>query len=251
MENILTHLLRCRDLVFRFGETAVLHGAALDVESGESLALLGTSGSGKSTLLRIIAGLEVPEQGEVLIDGNVATSDARLLIAPHHRGVAMVFQDLALWPNLSVAENVRLGLSGLRLARRECDERIGEVLRLCEIGDLAHRRPGKLSGGQQQRVALARALSMRPKLLLLDEPLGGLDLVTKASVIGQLARLRNELGFAVILVTHDPVEVQELCDSLAVLHDGRIVERSRLEDFVANPTSELGRAFVATLRRGE
>ena len=243
----MTHLLQCRDLLFRFGEHPVLDGAALDIHQGESLALLGTSGSGKSTLLRIIAGLEVPEQGEVVIDGNIATSGARLLIAPHHRGVAMVFQDLALWPNLSVAENVRLGLSGRRLARRRCDERIEEVLRLCEIDELARRRPGSLSGGQQQRVALARALAVRPALLLLDEPLGGLDLLTKQAVLGQLARLRNELGFAVVLVTHDPVEVQALCDSLAVLEDGRIVERGRLEDVVAKPASELGRAFVATM----
>ena len=247
MENVVTRLLQCCDLLFRFGEQPVLDGAALDVEAGESLALLGKSGSGKSTLLRIIAGLEVPERGEVVIDGNIATSGARLLIPPLHRGVAMVFQDLALWPNLSVAENIRLGLSGLRLSRRECDERIEDVLRLCEIDDLARRRPASLSGGQQQRVALARALAMRPELLLLDEPLGGLDLLTKVSVLGQLARLRHELGFAVVLVTHDSVEVQGLCDSLAVLEGGRIVERGRLEDVVANPVSELGRAFVATM----
>ena len=161
----------------------------------------------------------------------------------------MLFQDLALWPNLTVAGNVRLGLSGLRLSRSESQQRIEHALKLCRIEDLARRRPGTLSGGQQQRVALARALAVQPKLLLLDEPFGGLDLVTKEAVLQEIARLKSELGFATILVTHDPVEVRGLCHSLAILEAGRIADRGTLDEIVASPQSALGRAFVRALQQ--
>jgi len=240
----MTTLISCRGLVCRLGNQVVLNGMDFDVAEGESVALLGGSGSGKSTLLRVIAGLQIAERGEVLIAGKPAARDGRLLIPPHRRGIAMLFQDLALWPNLTVAGNVRLGLSGLRLSRDESQQRIGHALDLCNISELAGRRPGTLSGGQQQRVALARALAMQPKLLLLDEPLGGLDLITKQAVLQQIAQLKSALGFALILVTHDPAEVQSLCTSLAVLENGRVGEHAALDEITANPQSALGKAFV-------
>ncbi len=240
----MTTLVSCRGLVCRLGGRVVLDGTDFDVVDNESVALLGRSGGGKSTLLRVIAGLEIIERGELLIAGKPATRDGRLLVAPHRRGIAMLFQDLALWPNLTVAGNVRLGLSSLRLSRHESQKRIEQSLDLCDISELAGRRPGTLSGGQQQRVALARALAMQPKLLLLDEPLGGLDLISKQAVLTQIARLKSRLGFAVVLVTHDPVEVKGLCTSLAVLEDGRIAERGALDEIAANPQSALAKAFV-------
>jgi ABC-type Fe3+/spermidine/putrescine transport system ATPase subunit len=241
-------LVRCRELVCQLGGQVVLNGTELEVAEGEAIALLGSSGSGKSTLLRVIAGLEVAERGDVSIAGKPATRDGRLLIPPHKRGIGMVFQDLALWPNLTVAGNVRLGLSGLRSSRSESQKRIEHALKLCDIGDLAGRKPGTLSGGQQQRVALARALAMQPELLLLDEPFGGLDLVTKEAVLQEIARLKSELGFAIILVTHDPVEVHSLCNSLAILEDGRIADRGTLDKIATSPQSALARAFVQALR---
>lgn len=237
----------CRNLVWRSGDQLILDRLDLDLNSAESLALLGCSGSGKSTLLRIISGLEMPEAGDVVIDGQLVTQGKRLVVPPHRRQLAMLFQDLALWPNLTVAGNVDLGLAGLRLARQATRTRIDNMLAKCGIQDLADRLPGTLSGGQQQRVALARALSVQPQLLLLDEPFGGLDLVTKESVIREVARLKNELGFALILVTHDPTEVRVLCDSLAVLDAGRIVDRGRLDDIASAPRSKLGQAFVKLL----
>jgi iron(III) transport system ATP-binding protein len=231
----------------RLGKQLVLGGTDFDVADNESVALLGSSGSGKSTLLRVIAGLEIAERGEVLIGGKPASRDGRLLIPPHRRGIAMLFQDLALWPNLTIAGNVRLGLSGLRLTRDDSQKRIEHALDLCGISELSGRQPGTLSGGQQQRVALARALAMRPKLLLLDEPLGGLDLLTKQDMLKQIAELKSELGFAVILVTHDPVEVRGLCNSLAVLEDGRIAECGTLDEITANAQSALGKAFVRAI----
>jgi len=242
-------LVCCRELVCRLGGQIVLNGTELEVASGETIALLGSSGSGKSTLLRVIAGLELAERGEVLLAGKRATRDGRLLIPPYKRGIAMLFQDLALWPNLTVAGNVRLGLSGLRLSRGESLKRLKHTLQLCGIEDLANRRPGTLSGGQQQRVALARALAVQPKLLLLDEPLGGLDLVTKEGVLQEIARLKSELGFAIILVTHDPVEVRGLCNSLAILEDGRIADRGTLDEIATSPQSSIGRAFARALQQ--
>lgn len=240
-------LVTCKGIDCRLGGRLVLSRTDLTVAEGESLALLGSSGSGKSTLLRVIAGLELPERGEVLIAGALATRDGRLLTPPHRRGIAMLFQDLALWPNLSVSGNVRLGLSGLWLRRRQTRERIDQALALCGISDLARRRPGTLSGGQQQRVALARALAMHPKLLLLDEPLSGLDLMTKQAVLQEIARLKAELGFGIILVTHDPVEVRGLCNSLAVLENNRIAEHGSFEEIGTNAQSELGKAFAQVM----
>ncbi len=246
----MSDVVTCKGIDCRLGGHLVLCGADLTVAEGESVALLGSSGSGKSTLLRVIAGLELPERGEVSIAGESATRAGRLLVPPHRRGIAMLFQDLALWPNLTVAGNVRLGLSGLRLPRKQAWDRIVQALSLCGIADLAKRRPGTLSGGQQQRAALARALAMQPKLLLLDEPMGGLDLMTKQSVLREIARLRAELGFGIILVTHDPTEVRGLCHSLAVLEDQRIVEHETLDEIKANARSALGRAFAEALPEG-
>ena len=240
-------LVSCRGLICRLGGQLVLDGAELEIAQGQSLALVGSSGSGKSTLLRIIAGLEIPEEGEVHVAGVPATSAGQLLVAPCRRGLAMLFQDLALWPNLSVQGNVRLGLSSLRLARTQLRNRAAESLRMCGIEDLSDRLPGTLSGGQQQRVALARALAVRPKLLLLDEPFGGLDLVTKQAVVAELIRLRSELGFALVLVTHDSQEVRRACDSLAVLQNGRIAEQGRLSDVAADPQTVLAKALTEQL----
>ena len=244
-------LVMCKGIDCRLGGRLVLSGTDLTMAEGESVALLGSSGSGKSTLLRVIAGLELPERGEVVIGGKPATRDGRLLIPPHRRGIAMLFQDLALWPNLSVSGNVRLGLSGLRLPGNQTRERIDQALALCGISDLANRRPGTLSGGQQQRAALARALAMHPKLLLLDEPLGGLDLMTKQAVLEEIARLKAELGFGIILVTHDPAEVRGLCDSLAVLEHERIAEHGNLEEIGTNAQSELGKVFSRAMLVGQ
>jgi ABC-type sulfate/molybdate transport systems ATPase subunit len=244
-------IVRCRDLVWHSGDQVVLDRLRLDLNEGESLALLGGSGSGKSTLLRIIAGLEMPEEGKVFVGGRLVTDARQLILPPHERQLAMLFQDLALWPNLTAAGNVALGLAGPGLSREATRTRIDSVLAKCGIQDLANRPIATLSGGQQQRVALARALSVEPRLLLLDEPFGGLDLVTRESVIHEVAKLRSELGFAMILVTHDPAEAGVLCDSLAVLEAGRLVDACSLDEFATTPrSSTLGRIFSKLLSAG-
>src|SRR5262249_4544290 len=156
---------------------------------------------GKSTALRLLAGLELPSAGQVLLDGQAVSGPGKILVPPHRRGVALVFQDLALWPNLSVLDNVLLGLAGAGLSRPEARARAAAALPRCGIAPLATRRPGQTSGGQQQRVALARALAPRPKFLLLDEPFAGLDLVTRARLLREVAALAGERRLTVLLVT--------------------------------------------------
>lgn len=226
----------------------VLSRASFTFPAGEHTAVLGPSGCGKSTVLRLVAGLEAPSAGQVLLDGRVVSEPNRVLQAPHRRGVAMVFQDLALWPNLSVMDNALLGLSGAGLAKREARARATEALALCGITPLADRKPGETSGGQQQRIALARAIAVHPSFLLLDEPFSGLDLVTKAELLKEISALATERQLTVVLVTHDPIEATTLCRSALVLENGRVEETGALEDLLHAPRSVMLRLFRDHLR---
>lgn len=218
------------------------------VPTGHHTAILGPSGCGKSTILRLLAGLEMPSTGEVLLNGTVISEPNKIVLPPHRRGVAMVFQDLALWPNLSVIQNVLLALSGRGISRREARARAKEALVLCGIESLADRLPGTLSGGQQQRVALARAIAPRPVYLLLDEPFAGLDLVTKMMLLNEISELAEKESFTILLVTHDPLEATVLCRSAVVLNQGRIEESGDLTDLLRAPRSEILKLFRAHLR---
>lgn len=226
----------------------VLSEVSFTVTAGEHAAILGPSGCGKSTILRLLAGLDAPSAGQVLLDGGVISEPNRVLRPPHLRGVAMVFQDLALWPNLSVMDNVLLGLSGAGLSKPAAKARAREALALCAIESLADRRPGKISGGQQQRVALARAIAVRPTFLLLDEPFSGLDLITKTKLLEEISALAAERRLTVLLVTHDPMEATTLCRSAIVLGNGRVEESGALADLLHAPQSEMLRVFRDHLR---
>lgn len=226
------------------GADVVFSDVNWTIERGSRWALLGPSGSGKSTLLRLLAGLETPAAGKIVIDGRTASSAGRVEIPPHERGLAMVFQDLALWPNLTASENVELGLSGARLSREELKRRIREALESCRIAQLAERRPQALSGGEQQRLALARALAMRPRLLLLDEPFSGLDIDVRDLLFLEIERLIEELGCALVLVSHDPWEAATLCSSALVLEGGMTIESGAFTDLLTSPSSKTLRSFV-------
>jgi iron(III) transport system ATP-binding protein len=221
-----------------YAGTAALDQVSLRIPAGPHTAILGPSGCGKSTLLRLLAGLETPTAGSILLDGQTISTAGRILRPPHQRGVAMLFQDLALWPNLTARENVRLGLAGLRLSRRDSFRRAGEALALCGIADLADRFPRQLSGGQQQRAALARALAVQPRFLLLDEPFSGIDLATKSRLLTEIADLARERRFHVVLVTHDPWETRELCEVAILLERGTVGVVGNVAELLASSDLE-------------
>jgi ABC-type Fe3+/spermidine/putrescine transport system ATPase subunit len=222
---------------------SALSEVSFTITAGEHTAILGPSGCGKTTALRLLAGLEAPSQGRVLLDGKAISEPARVLTPPSLRGIAMVFQDLALWPNLTALGNVLLGLSGAKLTRREARARAEEALHLCGIASLAHRRPGQLSGGQQQRVALARAIAARPRLLVLDEPFCSVDITTKARLLGEVRSLAALQNLTVVLVSHDPLEAAAICQSAVVLEDGHVQEFGSLADLFRDPQSQTLKAF--------
>ena len=203
----------------RFGDTLALDGVSLRIEEGELFALLGPSGSGKTTLLRAIAGFVEPDAGVIRIDG-----DAMHNLPVHRRDIGMVFQHYALFPHMSVFDNVAFGLSVRRVSRSETAERVRAMLALVQLQGYEERRPGQLSGGQQQRVALARALVTRPRVLLLDEPRGALDKRLRRRMQVELRQIQREVGITTVFVTHDQEEALTLSDRIAILDIGRIVQ---------------------------
>jgi iron(III) transport system ATP-binding protein len=200
----------------------VIDAMTLNVERGECIVLFGPSGCGKSTVLHLIAGLTIPNSGDILIDGELAASAGRNLREPQQRGVGMVFQDLALWPHMTVAENIEFGLMAKRMPKGECRHHVKEMADLVRLGDYLNVRPGMLSGGQQQRVALARALCTAPRILLMDEPLSNLDEELGLQMRQEILRLHRELGFTLVYVTHSRDEANELGTRIIRLKKGRI-----------------------------
>jgi len=223
-----------------FGPVGVLHGVSAAVEPGEHLALLGPSGSGKSTLLRMVAGLDAPDAGVVRIDG----AD-QALIPPHRRDVALVFQQYALYPHLTARRNITTGLlHGLRLSRDEADRRADEVLATLSLTALADRRPAQLSGGQRQRVALGRALARNASVVLLDEPLSGLDAQLRLEVRGEMNLQLRRIGATVVHVTHDQGDAMAGADRIAVLDGGRLRQLGTPEEIYRQPVDVFTARFL-------
>jgi iron(III) transport system ATP-binding protein len=233
------HAVEVRGLWKTFDSAPVLRDVSLAVESGQVLALLGPSGCGKTTLLRTIAGLEVPDAGEVEVGGRVLTIGPDV-VPPERRQVGMVFQDWALFPHLSVAANVGYGLP--RSERR--GSRVADALAMVGLAGLGARMPGTLSGGQQQRVALARALAPRPSVLLLDEPFSNLDTTLRVQVRAEVHRLLGALGVTTVFVTHDQEEAFVLGDEVAVMSEGRIVQQATPAAIYDHPASPWVASFV-------
>ncbi|MGG5821566.1 sn-glycerol-3-phosphate ABC transporter ATP-binding protein UgpC [Falsiroseomonas sp. HW251] len=203
----------------QFGQTQVLHGIDLEVADGEMIVVVGASGCGKSTLLRIVAGLESPTSGSVRIDGRDVTQ-----LEPADRDIAMVFQNYALYPHMSVFENMAYGLKIRGLKMPDIRKRVAEAAEMLEIGPLLDRKPRQLSGGQRQRVAMGRAIVREPKLFLFDEPLSNLDAKLRVQMRAEIRRLQKRLGVTSLFVTHDQVEAMTLGDRLVVMHKGRAAQ---------------------------
>lgn len=218
----MTPVVSVRNVSKRLGTHNAVDAVSLDVAPREAIAVLGPSGSGKTTLLRLIAGLEIPDRGEIWLNGAQASTAGRLLLAPHQRGVGFVFQDLALWPHLTVEQQLDFVLGSNRVARASRAHAIHDTLRLVHLDALATRYPHQLSGGEQQRVALARALVSRPALLLMDEPLSSLDPDLRAQLRGELARVTEAAGMTLIYVTHHPDDAEALADRVIEMRAGRL-----------------------------
>jgi ABC-type sulfate/molybdate transport systems ATPase subunit len=243
----MTPLVQVRAIAKQFGAVPVFEDVSFDVHTGAHLALIGESGSGKSTLLRLIAGLDPLTAGEIRIEDRLVSTAERIQVPPHERKTAMVFQDLALWPNLTALDNVTLGMAQAKLARQERRAQALAALRACRLETLAQRKPHALSAGQQQRVALARAFAVRPSLLLLDEPFTGLDVIVKAQLFEEIKSLCANFGVTLLMVTHDPLEAAALCSQAVVIEGGRLKEKGPLEALLDHPTSAILKALVAQL----
>ncbi|MGY0490512.1 ABC transporter ATP-binding protein [Streptomyces sp. WG-D5] len=230
-----------RELRKSFGEVRAVDGVDLDVAEGEFFSLLGPSGSGKTTVLRLIAGFETPSGGAVRLAGEDVTRRA-----PFERDVTTVFQDYALFPHMNVERNVAYGLKVRGVPRKEQAERARAALASVRLDGFGGRRPGQLSGGQRQRVALARALVVRPRVLLLDEPLGALDLKLREQMQVELKELRREVGITFVLVTHDQAEALSLSDRVAVMNAGRVEQVGTPRELYENPASAFVASFVGT-----
>ncbi len=226
-------------LTKRYGSTVAVDGVTLRIKAGEMVALLGPSGCGKTTVLRMIAGLVEPSGGDVLIGGRSVT---RLPV--HKRNIGMLFQNYALFPHLSVAQNVAFGLEMRRLARSAITQRVEGALALVRLGHLAERLPSALSGGQQQRVALARALVIEPSVLLLDEPLGALDRSLREGMQVELRALQRRLGITTVIVTHDQEEALTLADRIVVMRSGRLEQVGTPQEVYARPVSRFVAGFI-------
>jgi spermidine/putrescine transport system ATP-binding protein len=231
-----------------FGETVAVDDLSLDIAVGEFFSLLGPSGCGKTTTLRIIGGFEEPTRGTVYLRGRDVTD-----LPPHRRDVNTVFQSYALFPHLNVFENVAFGLRRRKVPSDEIDTRVREALKLVDLEGFEKRKPGQMSGGQQQRVALARALVNEPQVLLLDEPLGALDLKLRKQMQLELKRIQQEVGITFIYVTHDQEEAMTMSDRLAVMRNGRIEQIGPPEEVYENPQTQFVAAFLgaSNLLEGE
>ncbi|HYF96329.1 MAG TPA: ABC transporter ATP-binding protein [Symbiobacteriaceae bacterium] len=233
--------VRIEDAVKRFDEVTAVAGVSVDIEPGELFTLLGPSGCGKTTLLRLLAGLETPDSGALYfgdrrVDGEPA----------YQRNIGMVFQNYAIFPHMSVAENVAYGLRARKLPDREVRERVAEALELVQMQGLGPRRPDQLSGGQQQRVALARALATRPAVLLMDEPLSNLDARLRQSMREEIRRLQKRIGITTIYVTHDQEEALAISDRIAVMDAGRILQVGSPVSIYRHPAHRAVAAFVGS-----
>ncbi len=232
-------MIELRGITKRYGTVEAVRDVSLKIREGEILTLLGPSGSGKTTLLRVIAGFETPDVGSVWLDGKDVTQ-----AAPYERDVRLVFQSYALFPHLTVEENIAFGLKMLGVSRSEQKARVNEGVELVQIGGLEKRKPSELSGGQRQRVALARALVCKPKVLLLDEPLSALDARLRDAMQVELKKLQQKVGITFVFVTHDQQSALVLSDRIAVVNAGQIEQIGSVADVYHRPVTSFVASFV-------
>lgn len=237
-------MVELKNITKRYGEIIAVDNVSFRVKQAEHLSILGPSGCGKTSLLRLIAGLEVSDSGEILIDGKVVSVTKKIVLPANKRKIGMVFQDLALWPHMKVRDNIEFGLESQGLSKKKRQEKIKEVLNLVALTRHIDCYPSQLSGGEQQRVALARALVLEPKILLMDEPLSDLDLQLKEELQRVIVQLQQRLKITTIYVTHNQDEAFSMSDRVAVMNQGRIEQIGRPEELYNNPQTEFVKRFI-------
>ncbi len=225
-----------------FGDFVALHELDLEIQEGEFLTLLGPSGCGKTTTLRLIAGFIEPTEGKILLGDEDVTQ-----VAPQHREIGMVFQDYALFPHMTIAENIGFGLKERRYPKQDINDRVEELLDLIRLPEVHDRYPAEVSGGQQQRIAVARAVAYPPKVLLMDEPLGALDLKLRETMQIELRRIQQELAITTVYVTHDQTEAMNMSDRIVVMNSGRIEQMGGAEDIYNEPRTRFVADFVGQI----
>lgn len=235
----MTPILQLKNIKKNFGEVEVLKGINLHVEEGEFVTILGSSGCGKTTTIRIIAGLEELDEGQVLLCGQDVTA-----LEPNKREVNTIFQNYALFPHMTVEANVGYGLKLKKVPRAEIKTRVTDVLEMVQLMGYEKRKTQELSGGQRQRVAIARAIINEPKLLLLDEPLGALDLQLRRQMQEELKNLQKKLGMTFIYITHDQEEASFLSDRIVVMNEGRIEQVGTPKEIFEKPATEFVKQFI-------
>lgn len=230
--------VKIKDLTFRYrnSKELVINNFSLDIEKGDIISILGQSGSGKSTILRLIAGLEIPNSGSIIINNKIMVNDTQF-IQPETRKLGMVFQDYALFPHMTVGENIKFGLK--KMSKKEKNNRLDEVLELVGLEDYANRYPYELSGGQQQRVALARSLAPNPSLMMFDEPFSNLDADLQLKIRNELRQIIKHTGITSIFVTHDREDAVALADKIIVMKEGKIVKQGTPKDILPYQKSNL------------
>jgi ABC-type Fe3+/spermidine/putrescine transport system ATPase subunit len=231
--------IELRDIVKRFGSLEAVSHVSIDIRAGELFTLLGPSGCGKTTILRLIAGFHKPDYGEILFGGRNVTG-----IPPYERNIGMVFQNYALWPHMTVFDNIAYGLKLKKVSRKDIGDKADHALGLVNLRGLENRYPGQLSGGQQQRVALARALVLNPDVLLLDEPLSNLDAKIRLQVRAEIRKLQKELAITTVYVTHDQEEALTLSDRIAVIEQGKLQQIGSPWDLYERPANPFVADFI-------
>ncbi|MCF8161167.1 MAG: sn-glycerol-3-phosphate ABC transporter ATP-binding protein UgpC [Polaromonas sp.] len=238
MANLSLHAVRKS-----FGQQAILHGIDLDIEDGEFVVFVGPSGCGKSTLLRLISGLDEVSSGDIVLDGKTVTQ-----VTAAERGLTMVFQNYALYPHMSVYQNLAFGLENTRMKKADIEQRVHKAAELLQLSQLLGRKPRQLSGGQRQRVAIGRSITRKPKIFLFDEPLSNLDAELRVQMRIELSKLHKDLGATMIYVTHDQVEAMTMADKIVVLRDGRVEQVGRPLDLYNAPVNRFVAGFIGSPR---
>ena len=237
--------IQIQNLFKHFKDVVAINRIQLEIEKGEMLTLLGPSGCGKTTTLRCIAGLEKPEEGDIIIDGQPMLSQG--FVQPSKRGIGMVFQNYAVWPHMKVFSNIVYGLKLQKIPRQKMKEQAQQVLELVGLAGLEDRYPAQLSGGQQQRVALARALVTNPKVLLLDEPLSNLDAKLREELRFEIKSLVRRMGITAVYVTHDQAEAMVISDRIAVMDSGNVVQIGTAQEIYKKPANKFVADFIGTM----